>query len=166
MSNYLSEEVRKCRQKAEDCAQRASTQVDPRLKKDFLELQKSWPFWRAATHSIEGNLIARSPQKEWGFLHWNRDFANDPSARQSKRTLPLSCPISCSTSRSSPQLTDHRGSERHGRVSISERPRRGSFSFASFENFKNVFENDDNGVADGLGYSVHSRKPFQINKRQ
>jgi len=44
MSNYLSEEVRKCRQKAEDCAQRASTQVDPRLKKDFLELQKSWLF--------------------------------------------------------------------------------------------------------------------------
>ena len=42
MSSYLSEQIRKCRRKAEDCAQRAAAQTDPKLKQDFLDLKESW----------------------------------------------------------------------------------------------------------------------------
>ena len=42
MSNYLSEEIRKCRRRAEDCAQKAATQTDQILKQYFLKLEESW----------------------------------------------------------------------------------------------------------------------------
>lgn len=42
MPNYLSDEIRKCRRKAEDCAHQAAAQNDPRLKQDFLKLEESW----------------------------------------------------------------------------------------------------------------------------
>jgi hypothetical protein len=44
MSNFLGEAVRRCRRKAEECAQKAAAQTDPKLKKDFLDLKESWLF--------------------------------------------------------------------------------------------------------------------------
>jgi hypothetical protein len=44
MSTYLSEQIRKCCRKAEDCAHRAADQTDPKLKQDFLDLKESWLF--------------------------------------------------------------------------------------------------------------------------
>ena len=40
--NNLSEQIRDCLQHAEDCAQRAAAQTDPRLREDFLRLEKRW----------------------------------------------------------------------------------------------------------------------------
>jgi hypothetical protein len=42
MLNYLSEEIRKCRRKAEDCAQKAAAQTDPKLKQDLLNIGEHW----------------------------------------------------------------------------------------------------------------------------
>ena len=42
MLNYLSEEIRKCRRKAEDCAQKAAVQTDPKFKKHLLNLEEHW----------------------------------------------------------------------------------------------------------------------------
>ena len=43
LNNYnLSEQIRDCLRHAEDCAQRAATQADPKLKQDFLQLEKKW----------------------------------------------------------------------------------------------------------------------------
>jgi hypothetical protein len=42
--NNLSEQVRACYRHAEDCAQKAAAQSDPKLKQDFLDLEKRWLF--------------------------------------------------------------------------------------------------------------------------
>ena len=42
--NYLSEEIRKCRLKAEDCARKAAAQTDLKLKKHLLNLEEHWLF--------------------------------------------------------------------------------------------------------------------------
>ena len=42
MLNTLSEQVRECLRHAEDCAQRAAAQADPKLKQDFLQLEQKW----------------------------------------------------------------------------------------------------------------------------
>jgi hypothetical protein len=42
MLNYLSGEIRKCRRKAEDCAQKAAVQTDPKFKKHLLNLEEHW----------------------------------------------------------------------------------------------------------------------------
>jgi hypothetical protein len=39
---YLAEKIRKCVVKAKDCAQKAATQTDPKLKQDFLKLEEHW----------------------------------------------------------------------------------------------------------------------------
>jgi hypothetical protein len=40
----LSEEIRECYRHAEDCALKASAQLDPKRKQDFLDLQQRWLF--------------------------------------------------------------------------------------------------------------------------
>jgi hypothetical protein len=42
MPNYLSDEIRKCRLKAEDCAHQTAAQNDPKIKQDYLKLEESW----------------------------------------------------------------------------------------------------------------------------
>ncbi|MGC2077632.1 MAG: hypothetical protein WA728_16680 [Xanthobacteraceae bacterium] len=42
MLNYLSEEIRKCRVKAKDCARKAAAQTDPKQKKHLLNLEEHW----------------------------------------------------------------------------------------------------------------------------
>jgi hypothetical protein len=40
--NNLSAEIRECLQQAEDCARKAAAQTDPKLKEDFLEMERRW----------------------------------------------------------------------------------------------------------------------------
>jgi hypothetical protein len=40
--NNLSEQVRECLQHAEDCARQAAAQACPKLKEDFLDLERRW----------------------------------------------------------------------------------------------------------------------------
>ena len=42
MLNNLSEQVRDCLQRAEDCARQASAHTCPKLKADFLDLERRW----------------------------------------------------------------------------------------------------------------------------
>src|SRR6516225_8976379 len=40
--NNLSEQIRECLQHAEDCARKATAQSCPKLKQDFLDLERRW----------------------------------------------------------------------------------------------------------------------------
>ena len=42
MLKNLSEEIRECLQHAENCARKAAAQSCPKLKQDFLELERRW----------------------------------------------------------------------------------------------------------------------------
>ena len=42
MLNNLSEQVRQCHLHAEHCARQAGVQADPKLKGDFLEMERRW----------------------------------------------------------------------------------------------------------------------------
>ena len=42
MLNNLSEQVRECLQHAEDCARQAAAQTCPKVKADFLDLERRW----------------------------------------------------------------------------------------------------------------------------
>jgi hypothetical protein len=44
MLSNLSEEVRECLEHAEDCARQAAAQTDPKLKQDFLVMERRWRF--------------------------------------------------------------------------------------------------------------------------
>jgi len=42
MLNNLSNQIRECLQHAEDCARKAAEQTDPKLKEDFLNMERRW----------------------------------------------------------------------------------------------------------------------------
>lgn len=42
MLESLSEQIRECFAHAEDCARKAAAQTDPRLKQDFLDMERRW----------------------------------------------------------------------------------------------------------------------------
>jgi hypothetical protein len=42
MLESLSEQIRDCYAHAEDCAWKAAAQIDPRLKQDFLDMERRW----------------------------------------------------------------------------------------------------------------------------
>jgi hypothetical protein len=42
MLKSLSEEIRECYRRAEDCARKAAAETDPKLKADFLDLERRW----------------------------------------------------------------------------------------------------------------------------
>jgi hypothetical protein len=42
--NDLSEQVRECLQHADNCARQAAAQTDPKLKHDFLVMERRWLF--------------------------------------------------------------------------------------------------------------------------
>jgi hypothetical protein len=44
MLNNLSEQIRECLRHAEDCARKAAAQTDPKLKEDFLDMERRWLF--------------------------------------------------------------------------------------------------------------------------
>jgi hypothetical protein len=66
MLNDLSEQIRECVQHAEDCARQAAAQTCPKLKGDFLDMERRWLFLarsyefseRVATFSAEINRQA------------------------------------------------------------------------------------------------------------
>jgi hypothetical protein len=42
MLNYLSEQIRECHMHAEHRARQAGVQIDPKLRNDFLEMERRW----------------------------------------------------------------------------------------------------------------------------
>ena len=44
MLSNLSEQIRECLQHAENCARKAATQTDSKIREDFLELEQRWLF--------------------------------------------------------------------------------------------------------------------------
>ena len=42
MPNNLSEQIRECLEHAEECARKAGAQTDPKIKADFLDLERRW----------------------------------------------------------------------------------------------------------------------------
>jgi hypothetical protein len=44
MLNNVSEQIRECLRHAEDCARKAAAQTDPKLKEDFLDMERRWLF--------------------------------------------------------------------------------------------------------------------------
>jgi hypothetical protein len=42
MLNDVSEKIRECSRHAEDCARKAAAQTDPKLKEDFLDMERRW----------------------------------------------------------------------------------------------------------------------------
>ena len=42
MLDSVSEHIRDCLQHAEDCARKAAAQTHPRLKQDFLDMERRW----------------------------------------------------------------------------------------------------------------------------
>ena len=42
MLNNVSEQIKECYAHAEQCASKAAAQSDPRLKQDFLDMEKRW----------------------------------------------------------------------------------------------------------------------------
>ncbi len=44
MLNNLSEQIRECLRHADDCARQAATQSCPKLKADFLDMERRWLF--------------------------------------------------------------------------------------------------------------------------
>ncbi len=42
MLNNLSEQIRECLRHAEDCARQAAAQTCPKLKEDFLDMERRW----------------------------------------------------------------------------------------------------------------------------
>jgi hypothetical protein len=40
--NNVSEQIRECYRRAEECARKAAAQTDPKLKADFLDLERHW----------------------------------------------------------------------------------------------------------------------------
>jgi hypothetical protein len=42
MLNNLSSQIRECLDHAEDCARKAAAQTDPKLKEDFLNMERRW----------------------------------------------------------------------------------------------------------------------------
>jgi hypothetical protein len=42
MLNNLSKQIRECLDHAEDCARKAAAQTDPKLKEDFLDMERRW----------------------------------------------------------------------------------------------------------------------------
>ena len=40
--NNVSEQIRECYRRAEECARKAAAQTDPKLKADFSDLERHW----------------------------------------------------------------------------------------------------------------------------
>jgi hypothetical protein len=61
--NNLCEEVRECLQHAEHCARKAAAQTDPKLKKDFLDMERRW-LSLARSYGFTERLTAFSDEKK------------------------------------------------------------------------------------------------------
>jgi hypothetical protein len=56
--NSITDQIRDCLQRAEDCALQAAAQTDPGLRHDFLQLAKRW---RELAQSIESESLTTFP---------------------------------------------------------------------------------------------------------
>ncbi len=44
LNNNLNPQIRECLRHAQDCARQAATQTCPKLKEDFLDMERRWLF--------------------------------------------------------------------------------------------------------------------------
>ena len=65
----LSEQVRECLQHAEDCARKAAAQTDPKLKQDFLDMERRW-LSLARSYGFSERLTAFSGRKGLATDKW------------------------------------------------------------------------------------------------
>jgi hypothetical protein len=72
MRSNLSEEVRECLKHAEDCARQAAAQTDPKLKQDFLVMERRWRFL-ARSYGLTERLTGQSRKVE------TQPLSKDPS---------------------------------------------------------------------------------------
>ena len=61
MLKVLSEDVRECYQRAEECARQAKAQLNPELRRDFLDLELRWLSSLAVMKSLNGLRPSPSP---------------------------------------------------------------------------------------------------------
>ena len=55
-----SEQVRECVRRAEECARQAKAQTNPKFQQDFLDLERRWLRWPAATNApVEAAVISK-----------------------------------------------------------------------------------------------------------
>jgi hypothetical protein len=62
MLNNLSEQIRECYRHAEDCARKAAAEPDPKLKRDFLDLEPRW-LLLARNFKSSGRLISAEAKR-------------------------------------------------------------------------------------------------------
>jgi hypothetical protein len=55
MLNNLSEQIRECHRKAEDCARKAAAETDSKLKRDYLLMEQRW-LVLAQSYELSGRL--------------------------------------------------------------------------------------------------------------
>ena len=60
MLSNRSEQVRECLQHADDCGRQAAAQADPRMKADFLDLERRWLSLARSRAAMAGE---RNPEK-------------------------------------------------------------------------------------------------------
>jgi hypothetical protein len=65
MLDSLTEHIRECRRHAEDCARKAAAQTDPRLKQDFLDMERRW-LLLARSYEFTEQLTDLCPTKRSG----------------------------------------------------------------------------------------------------
>ena len=71
MLDSVSEHIRDCLQHAEDCARKAAAQTDPRLKQDFLDMERRWLFL-ARSYEFTERLNDLSDERAKGPVRRNR----------------------------------------------------------------------------------------------
>jgi hypothetical protein len=52
--NNRSEQIRECYRNAVDCAREAADQTDPKIKQDFLDLERGWLLLARSYESANG----------------------------------------------------------------------------------------------------------------
>ncbi|MGB8630162.1 MAG: hypothetical protein WCD69_12345 [Xanthobacteraceae bacterium] len=96
MLNNLSEKMRECYRKAEDCARKAAAETDPQLKRDFLDNERRW-LLLAQSYDFTGRLndfsaeakrrIAR-PTSVYYALHIHRKDGHQQTEYNRHEELP------------------------------------------------------------------------------
>lgn len=63
--DHLSEDIRECYQLAKECARRAKAEADPRVRQDFLDMERRWLFLARSyefTRQLGGVAPSRASQ--------------------------------------------------------------------------------------------------------
>lgn len=90
MLNNPSDQVRLCHRHAENCARKAAAITDPKLKQDFLDLERSW-LLLARSYDFGGRLTdfsTEAKRRVFYALHVRRTDGHDQVEHNRYGTLP------------------------------------------------------------------------------